>query len=99
MTNDEGRPNVRMPNAARVKRLVFGFCHSLVIRHSSFVIPLATLFLTTCGKPAAPIRVDRDEPVEVVLPPKGAYTGAFIDFGDEEDDVSLEGIEEFEGMV
>ena len=43
--------------------------------------------------------IDPGKPVEVVLPDRGAYTGAFIDFGDEEDDVSLETIEEFEQMV
>lgn len=37
--------------------------------------------------------------VEVALPKEGAYTGAFIDFGDAEDEVSLEMIEDFESMV
>src|SRR5437762_10728956 len=36
---------------------------------------------------------------EVAIPEHGAYTGAFMDFGDEEDDVSLEVIEDFEQMV
>ncbi len=40
-----------------------------------------------------------DKSEEVVLPSKGAYTGAFIDFGDAEDEVALEMIEEFEQMV
>ncbi len=44
-------------------------------------------------------RIDPNSPVEVVIPEHGAYTGAFMDFGDEEDDVSLETIEEFEQMV
>ena len=35
----------------------------------------------------------------MVLPKKGAYTGAFIDFGEAEDSVSLETIEDFEEMV
>jgi hypothetical protein len=38
-------------------------------------------------------------PVEVVLPEVGAYTGAFIDFGEAEDAVGLETIEDFEQMV
>ena len=32
-------------------------------------------------------------------PRKGAYTGAFIEFGDREDEVTVEGIEEFEKLV
>src|SRR4051812_21990046 len=42
---------------------------------------------------------DSEAPVEVLLPEHGAYTGAFMDFGDAEDDVTLEMIEEFENMV
>jgi len=38
-------------------------------------------------------------PVEVLLPEHGAYTGAFMDFGDAEDEVTLDTIEEFENMV
>src|SRR6476620_9248281 len=34
--------------------------------------------------------------VEVVLPEVGAYTGAFIEFGEAEDAVALEAIEDFE---
>jgi hypothetical protein len=37
--------------------------------------------------------------VEVVLPEVGAYTGAFIEFGEAEDAVALETIEDFEQMV
>jgi beta-mannanase len=37
--------------------------------------------------------------VEVVVPSHGAYTGAFIDFGEAEEDVTLETIEAFEAMV
>jgi len=35
----------------------------------------------------------------LAIPERGAYTGAFIDFGGVEDQVSLEGIEGFEEMV
>ena len=42
---------------------------------------------------------DPRAPVEVVLPKVGAYTGAFIDFGEAEDAVALETIEDFEQMV
>src|SRR6266403_4994475 len=57
------------------------------------------LVLAGCSKPSAATRVDRNGPVEVVIPEHGAYTGAFIDFGDEEDTVNLEEIEDFEQMV
>ena len=36
---------------------------------------------------------------ELAIPQHGLYTGAYIDFGDTEDDVSLEAIEDFEAMV
>lgn len=52
-----------------------------------------------CKRPIPTARVDPNGPVEIVLPERGAYTGAFIDFGDEEDDVDLETVEEFEAMV
>src|SRR5438270_3614372 len=58
------------------------------------------LALTACKRTAVDeAKVSRDGPVEVVIPEKGVYTGAFMDFGDEEDDVALETIEEFEDMV
>ncbi len=41
-------------------------------------------------------RPDNGESVEVMVPEHGAYTGAFIDFGEAEEDVTLEGIEDFE---
>ncbi len=36
------------------------------------------------------------KPVTLAVPDHGAYTGAYIDFGEQEDAVTLEGIEEFE---
>jgi len=48
---------------------------------------------TSCKKPTSP-QIDANAPVEIVVPEHGAYTGAFMDFGDEEDDVTLEMIEE-----
>ncbi len=38
-------------------------------------------------------------PPRLAVPDRGAYTGAYIDFGDQEDAVTLEGLEEFEEMV
>jgi hypothetical protein len=57
------------------------------------------LALTACHEHAAVARVDPNGPVEVAIPDHGAYTGAFMDFGDAEDDVTLETIEDFEEMV
>src|ERR1044071_3061945 len=53
----------------------------------------------SCQKTDTKSAIDPNGPVEVIIPEHGAYTGAFIDFGDEEDDVALEMIEDFEQMV
>jgi len=51
----------------------------------------------SCGKgPPAP---RADGPESLLVPETGAYTGAFIDFGDTEDDVTVENIEDFEKLV
>src|SRR5947208_14688082 len=80
---------------------------SSFLRHLSFVIchygPVVLLLLAvaSCRK-SSPLQygsIDPNGPVEVVVPEHGAYTGAFMDFGDEEDDVTLEIIEDFEQMV
>jgi beta-mannanase len=55
--------------------------------------------LVSCEKATTSSPIDPNGPVEVVIPEHGAYTGAFMDFGDEEDDVTLEMIEDFESMV
>lgn len=49
---------------------------------------------TTESKTAAPTH-----PQTIVAPAAGAYTGAYMDFGDTEDDVTLEAIEGFEELV
>src|SRR5207248_2336012 len=58
-----------------------------------------TVALAGCGKPLSRTPIDSNGPVEVAIPEHGAYTGAFMDFGDAEDDVTLETIEDFEEMV
>src|SRR5919204_1171304 len=55
--------------------------------------------LIGCRQHVAMVQLDPNGPVEVVIPAHGAYMGAFMDFGDEEDDVRLETIESFETMV
>jgi len=66
-----------------------------------FVVVLIGLSLVpiACRQRVTVAQVDPNGPVEVVIPEHGAYTGAFMDFGDAEDDVTLETIEDFEQMV
>jgi len=59
----------------------------------------SSLTLAGCHKRVSVQRIDPNGPVEVVIPEQGAYTGAFIDFGEEEENVTLEMIEDFETMV
>src|SRR5207253_7484099 len=59
----------------------------------------SALLLIGCRQHVAVAQVDPNGPVELVIPEHGAYTGAFMDFGDAEDDVTLETIEDFEEMV
>lgn len=57
-----------------------------------------TLALAGCGPhPVGP--TPPPGPCALALPPQGAYTGAYIDFGPREDDVTLERIENFEQLV
>ncbi|MEA3188011.1 MAG: hypothetical protein QOD99_1841, partial [Chthoniobacter sp.] len=55
------------------------------------------LLLAACTKPSTP--PDPNAPRQLVVPEQGAYTGAYIDFGDTEDDVTLEQIEGFEKLI
>ena len=55
--------------------------------------------LPACKRRAAGSSQKPAGALEVVLPEHGAYTGAFIDFGDAEDEVTVEMIEEFAEMV
>ncbi|MDP9099472.1 MAG: hypothetical protein M3N48_10845, partial [Verrucomicrobiota bacterium] len=73
----------------------------LSICHWPFVIlAVSCLAIVACRKSESQkSRIDPYAPVEVLLPANGAYTGAFMDFGDAEDDVNIEMIEEFETMV
>lgn len=56
------------------------------------------LLAASCSKPPPPAP-QADAPEKLLIPEHGAYTGAFIDFGDTEDDVTVEGIEGFEKLV
>src|SRR5947209_5125544 len=63
------------------------------------IIGLLVIVAIGCERHSNIAPVESNQPVEVVIPQQGAYTGAYLDFGDEEDDVTLETIEEFEQMV
>jgi len=55
-----------------------------------------------CFTPALPGAADKPEQpgvLKLAVPDNGAYTGAYVDFGDGEDNVTLEAIEKFEKMV
>jgi hypothetical protein len=54
------------------------------------------LLAGSCGKPPPPAPTG---PEKLLIPEHGAYTGAFMDFGDTEDDVTVENIEAFEKLV
>jgi hypothetical protein len=56
------------------------------------------LAVASCTKAPPPSPVATG-PEKLIVPPNGAYTGAFIDFGDTEDDVTIENIEGFEKLV
>src|SRR5207253_2024572 len=58
--------------------------------HAVFVVIAAAIAssfaLIGCRRGVAVAQVDPNGPVEVAIPEHGAYTGAFMDFGDAEDD-------------
>lgn len=61
---------------------------------------LAFAVLTGCQEDAPVLKKNvPGQNARLVVPEKGAYTGAYIDFGDSEDDVTLEQIETFEKAV
>src|SRR5207249_1005196 len=66
---------------------------------ASISITLALVCALCACRKSARSSIDSNAAVEVVIPEHGAYTGAFMDFGDTEDEVTLEIIEEFETMV
>ena len=67
------------------------------------VVIIAGLFVAACSRSPrngeSPKVNPPKENIKVGAPTKGAYTGAYVDFGDYEDDVTLEAIEEFEQLV
>jgi hypothetical protein len=63
-----------------------------------FFATALTFALASCTQ-SAPPRVENTGPMKLLLPQAGAYTGAYMDFGDREDTVTLESIEKFEKLV
>ncbi len=59
----------------------------------------AALVISDRGEPAPATPVLPAHPQTILVPQKGAYIGAYMDFGDTEDDVTLEAIEGFETLV
>ena len=57
--------------------------------------------LIGCGRKPGPDQrsASPSHPKQLIVPEHGAYTGAYIDFGEREDDVTLEAIEGFEEAV
>jgi beta-mannanase len=73
---------------------------SSYLRRSQLIIChfLPLLLFTACTKQPLPNSAP-PAPEQLVIPAEGAYTGAYMDFGDQEDDVTLEAIEGFEKLV
>ncbi len=72
------------------------------IRHACLLGLCLLAGLTACGEPTAgkrPIPAEAARGARLELPSRGIYTGAYIEFGDKEDHVTLEGIDQFETMV
>ncbi len=73
------------------------------VRWSGFAALAAVAMLVAgCGHRPAPDNTRQAPPKKVptlAVPDHGAYTGAYMDFGDQEDAVTLEGIEDFEELV
>jgi hypothetical protein len=63
------------------------------------VCALPLLAMTGCEEQKAAEPPKKAGPSSLAVPAKGAYTGAYIEFGDYEDEVTLEGIEDFEKLV
>ena len=62
-------------------------------------VVLCCLALFSGCKPGAAVRGKNQGPQELVMPSKGAYTGAYVDFGEGEDHVTYDAITAFEKMT
>lgn len=66
--------------------------------HLLVIVLAMTLSATGCERPQ-PSQAEVPFSKIAAFPETGAYTGAYIDFGETEDAVTLEGIQDFENMV
>ena len=77
--------------------------HSLRPKLFGCVLVLCVAALAGCSRKPAGVSAEGTRrsgmPTTLVVPSHGAYTGAYIDFGDAEDNVTLESIEDFEQQV
>ncbi len=75
----------------------------ILARMACFALLTLLMTGTGCRNQQQPASTTNSKPpalgATVIFPEHGAYTGAYIDFGETEDDVSLEAIEKFETMV
>lgn len=70
---------------------IIRFCLAVALLATGCREPLAHPLQRSSASPQAP--------VHLAIPEQGAYTGAYLDFGEAEDDVTLEQIEAFEEAV
>ena len=77
-------------------RLLIADCRKI----SRAILPLIVALFASCDR-SAPTSNQQSaiSNQQLLIPKKGIYTGAYIDWGDKEDAVSLEAIEEFERLV
>ena len=76
----------------------------MITKKSRILLPVLLLLLSGSGLVFFPVILPAaGQPGEtsqrLAVPEKGAYTGAYVDFGDGEDNVTLESLEKFEKMV
>lgn len=64
-----------------------------------WILSPVLLLITACHPTTTSETSSQPATQQLQIPPQGAYTGAYIDFGETEDDVTLEGIENFEDLV
>jgi len=75
-----------------------GYCGLFNLNRGIFGLGAILLLFVSCNRAIVPTETTQP-PQKLQVPTQGAYTGAFIDFGDTEDDVTIEAIENFEETV
>lgn len=57
------------------------------------------VLLAGCQRTPPPTPTAPSGPMTIAVPSQGAYLGSYVDFGDTEDDVTIEAIEKYEKLV